>query len=139
MRRSPTKRRGRIEDEIQTQIVAYLRHAGWGPLDFFHTPNEGWHAVRYRARLHRMGLSSGVPDLIFVARPPLAPAYPHAALEIKAPRGRATPEQSAWIAQLQARGWAAAITRGLAETADQLVAWGYLDRHELDRLGCPRY
>lgn len=129
-----TVRAGLSETDIHRRVVAYLRRDAPG-VAFFHCPNEGKRGPKARSLLHGMGVSRGVPDLLFVTPPPnvvrelplgrLVPA-PGAALELKSDTGRLEPEQRAWLETLDANGWATAWTRGLDAALEQLVAWGYL-------------
>ena len=115
------------EYRIHLRAVAELRAAD---VRFFHTPNESNSPPQYRAKLKRMGLSKGVPDLIIPA--PTTGGAPGAVLELKSPRGRLSPEQRSWLAHWSSIGWAAAWTRGHAVTAGQLVVWGYITPEAAD-------
>lgn len=108
------------EYEIHVQIVAELRAAG---RLFFHVPNEIKVAPQYRAKLKRLGVSAGVPDLIIVT--PNRCGRP-SALELKSERGGLKAHQREWLERLGACGWSAACTHGLEEARAQLRAWGYL-------------
>jgi len=119
------------EDTIHAELVARLRAAGRGSRDgsrpdlFFHTPNESRSAPQYRARLRRLGVSPGVPDLVFVLPPPCG-GYVAAALEIKTESGRASKDQKRWLEVMSAHGWAVAVEYGLEACLGRLRAWGYL-------------
>jgi hypothetical protein len=105
------------------RVVAELRRAG---VAFFHVPNEGKHSPQYRAKLARLGVSPGVPDLIIVTPPPKLLLRHGAALELKAPRGRASKAQVEWLEEFGRRGWATAVTYDLDEALGVLRLWGYL-------------
>lgn len=111
------------EEAIHVRVVAELRKAGIH--EFWHTPNESRSTAGYRAKLHRLGLSKGVPDLVIPLPPPCG-GYIAAALELKSDKGRITTEQKQWLETLAGLGWATACTRGLAESLGQLRAWGYI-------------
>jgi hypothetical protein len=111
------------EEAIHVRVVAELRRSG---VRFFHCANESKSTPAYRAKLARLGLSKGVPDLMIMTPPPCG-GYTHAALELKSDKGRITPEQKEWLAFLEAHGWAVACTKGLDESLSQLISWGYID------------
>lgn len=118
------------EEDIHMTIARLLDARG---VLFFHPPNASKSAPHYRAKLHKLGVRKGVPDLIILDAPPRKPFYHGAALELKKRGGRATPEQKRWIDDLAGRGWATAITRGYEETVAQLREWGYLPEKEAKR------
>lgn len=74
-----------------------------------HIPNEGKRSAAYGAKMKRMGLRSGFPDL-FV---PLARGGYHGLMiEMKAEGGRATPDQKKWVAKLNSYGYRASVCVG---------------------------
>lgn len=112
------------EEDIHMTIVKLLHSRG---VLFFHTPNGSMARPHYRAKLAKLGVKKGVPDLIIVDPPPnKSDAYHGAALELKRRGGRARPEQKRWLDDLAGRGWATAVTRGFEETVEKLKEWGYL-------------
>lgn len=75
------------------------------------------------ARLKRMGLRRGVPDYLFIT------AGGHIAfLELKAGKGRLSPEQMAWRDAVIALGCRYAIARTGQEAIEILQSWGILER-----------
>lgn len=117
-------RRGSPEAEIQKRVVAALRLAR---VSFFHVPNEGEFPPQYRAKLVRLGVQPGVPDLIIVTP---SPAYRRpAALELKAPEGKPSDEQIAWRERFEAHAehWLYACTHGLSQSLGMLKWWGYIN------------
>jgi len=131
-RRAPHRpgspRRSDPEAEIQIKIVALLR---WHQVDVCHVPNsDGRAGARNQARLGRLGVEKGMPDLLIFD--PTSPQgmnrwrHHSAALELKSDKGRVTPEQTARLAKLSERGWAVAVTKGYDAAVAQLQAWGYL-------------
>jgi hypothetical protein len=117
---------------------------------FFHATNEGKVSKRQAGERRALGLGAGVSDLVFVmpirvggvaapdgtwAFPPL-PFRDHsrgAALEIKAPRRKADRRQKQWLEFWAAAGFATAVTAGHRATAEQLLAWGYIEPWQRDR------
>jgi hypothetical protein len=113
------------EEVIHVKTVAILRDLGvW----FWHTPNESKATVAYRRKLHQLGLSPGVPDLVIVTPPPVG-SFVGAVLELKSERGRVSEYQKEWIERFRKCGWATAVTFGLDATIAQLTDWGYIGEH----------
>lgn len=113
---------------------------------FFHAVNEGKVSKRQASERRALGLGAGVSDLVFVipARPECTHTrltmtcyecvlYPGAALEIKDPRRKADRRQTQWLEFWAAAGFATAVTAGHRATADQLLAWGYIEPWQRDR------
>jgi hypothetical protein len=119
---------------------------------FFHATNEGKVSKRQAGERRALGLGAGVSDLVFVMPTcvvataaayysydlgrhvdPGARAYPGAALEIKAPRRKADRRQKQWLEFWAAAGFATAVTAGHRATAEQLLAWGYIEPWQRDR------
>lgn len=71
-------------------------------------------------KMKSMGYRKGTPD-IFVAVP--RGGRHGLFLELKAPGGKASPEQIQMIAQLQAQGYAAAVVVGFEQTKAALTAY----------------
>lgn len=111
-----------LEEEIHARVVQALRQAD---VAFFHCPNEGKLPVQYRTKLKRLGVSSGVPDLIIVTPPPCG-GYVAAALEIKRKGGRLADTQRAWLQTMASCEWAVACEYGLEACLARLKEWGYL-------------
>lgn len=125
------------EELIHRHVVAHLRRAR---VVFFHVPNEGKRGPKARAALHGLGVMPGIPDIVIVTPPPkvrgtftttsgdvLDVGKFGAVLELKADKGRATPEQKQWLETFAAHGWATALTHGLDAALGQLRAWGYIE------------
>lgn len=75
----------------------------------YHVPNGGYRARRTAGRMKAAGLRRGCPDLCLpVARHGFHGLY----IELKADKGRATPEQLWWIDQLRGQGYRAEVCHG---------------------------
>jgi hypothetical protein len=125
------------EEKIHRRVVAELRRTfmrrGYerGTEPCFHCPNESQVPAKYRAKLAALGLSCGVPDLIVVNPIVLeGKVYPGLALELKSDKGRASADQIRWLGVWQAAGFYAAVTRGMHETRDLLLACGLIDQQQ---------
>lgn len=120
------------EHDIQARAVGYLRKAG---VRFFAVPNGGLRDQRTAVRLWQEGVEAGVPDLIVVDPPPLAPSAVGAVLEVKTCKGRLSDEQRRWLDDFKARGWEAQVVHGLQGLLSALCALGYLDAGVMQREG----
>lgn len=87
----------------------------------FHVPNEGKRSVVLGRQMKRMGLKTGVPDVIL---PVPKGRYHGLAIEMKSLKGKPTAAQLIWIENLRAVGWRAAICHGWKDAAD--TVWAYL-------------
>jgi len=111
------------EEQEQLALVQWLE---LHKIRYTHVPNEGKHKVQYRAKQKRLGVKPGVPDLLIFDRPPLYPEHVGVAIELKRQKGgRVTPEQTAWLEHLKARGWAVAVCRGAMEAIRFLQELGF--------------
>ena len=114
------------EHDLQVQIVTWARLASatHRELRLLHAiPNSGAGGQRGRAGwLRAEGVLAGVPDLCLpVARSGWHGLY----LELKARRGRISPEQSRWHVDLVAEGYAVAVVRSFEGARSVLL--DYLD------------
>lgn len=73
-----------------------------------HSPNGGKRDGLTGGQLKALGVKPGFPDLIL---PAPSKTHPGLAIEMKSDKGRASPEQSAWLAHLSAHGWDTHILR----------------------------
>lgn len=107
----PKKKNASPEHEIQVRVVSLLKKMSPQPL-FSSTVGGVKVAIHTARRMKEAGYSRGIPDLlIFEPRG----EYVGLAMELKAPKGKASAEQVWWIEKLQARGWKALICRGYEE------------------------
>ena len=120
-----------LESDIQTQIVDYLRaQQARGRIVWFCRVNGGLAQYgRQRIRnysLHLRGVEpsgKGYADLHG-----MLPDGRYFALEIKRPGEKATPEQQAFLAAVQAGGGIAAVVRGFEDVAN--VLWEKSDESD---------
>ncbi len=89
----------------------------------FHCPNGELREKAVAAKLQRMGVQRGVPDVLL---PIPARGFVGLAIELKVGNNTCTPEQLQWLLQLQDSGWDAHMIMGWESTARHLC-W-YLDR-----------
>ena len=116
----------RSEDVEQEAVIAWAHMEERYLPDLkmlYHVPNERKCTVQQGAKLKRLGVRAGVPDLILdVARG----NYHGLRIEMKAMGGRATPAQKEWLDQLRLQGYAATICYG-AEAAIKVLK-DYLEK-----------
>lgn len=108
------------EADIQCAIVQHLRLRGVPGLVWWHTPNGGKRGISEASMFKAMGVRAGVSDLILVH------ANKIFALELKAPGGRATEAQMAFISDIDRAGAFTALVEGLDPAIRTLEAWGLL-------------
>lgn len=98
------------EDGEQEAIVEYCRIRS---IPIVHIPNESKRSKAYGAKLKRMGLSPGFPDLFI----PRAVNGSHGLfIELKTAKGKTSEEQRGWILRLRAEGYEAYVCRGYDRT-----------------------
>ena len=105
------------ESDIQiacNQLLNYLANTHY--FRHFHVPNEGKRSVSYHAKMKKMGLRSGCPDII-VEYPQGRVLY----IELKTKKGRLSDNQKLWAVQSKALGTPHFIVKGgLTECLDQI-------------------
>lgn len=120
--------RDRSEEREQARLIRWSHRPdvrAWGPLAWLHhSPNGGQRSGFTGAQIKALGCKPGFPDLILPVPSPDA-RYTGLAIEMKAPTGRTTPEQDAWLDRLARSGWATAVARSAADA--RLVLCRYLD------------
>ena len=103
-----------IEDDHQIALFRWAAmrktHDGNPLTDYmFAIPNGGRRNPREAARLKKMGVKAGVSDIFL----PIPRNNCHGLwIELKAPKGRISPEQKAWIDRMQEQGYAARVCFG---------------------------
>jgi hypothetical protein len=97
------------EASIQETVIAYC---DLNNIPVYHIPNEGKRSNISGARLKKIGLRKGVPDLCI---PVPKGKYHGLYIELKSNKGKATQEQIEWLKLLKSNGYATAITYGVDE------------------------
>src|SRR5262245_23619452 len=125
-------RRRQPERVLQTALVGHLRLRGRDGVLWLHVPNGGSRDVREAANLKRAGVLPGVADLLLF-RPGACPHCGNTrlegfALELKAPRGRPTEAQLAFMARFADAGGHTCIAEGIDEALGALDAWQIIGR-----------
>jgi len=109
--------RKREEDAAQKWVVEFIERACPGVL-VFHVPNGGKRSKTEAAILKGLGVRAGVPDLIL-----LWPGHV-AGLEMKAPKGKPTPEQEAIGEKFIQMGHQWGVARSPEEAIALMARWG---------------
>ncbi len=114
--------RNTYEDGLTFAVADYLDLQGWL---YTHFPAGEYRPVKVGAKLKRMGLKRGVPDmLIFEPWHSPKPELGYrrggfgVVIELKAPGKYPAPKQREWLAALKARGWSVHVCRSLQEVID---------------------
>lgn len=105
------------EDAEQEAVVEYcdLLH-----IPIVHIPNEGKRSLSYAARMKKMGLRSGFPDLLV----PLARGGYHGLfIEMKYGKNKTTKEQKEWLERLSAEGYACTVCYNAAEAIKTIESY----------------
>ena len=113
-------RRKNPEAQIQRAVVQHLNSRGVAGLVFFHVPNGGSRGKVEGAIFKSMGVRAGVSDLILIHAGKIF------ALELKAPGGRASEAQLAFLSDIDRAGAFTAMPEGLDAALQTLEAWGLI-------------
>lgn len=103
------------EDNEQIAVIQYceLKH-----IIAVHIPNESKRSVAYGAKMKRMGLRKGFPD-IFI--PTAKKDFHGLMIELKRDKkSRVSAEQTAWITYLNKQGYKALICYGATEAINEI-------------------
>lgn len=117
---------GANEDKHQAIVARWLdlHNVTW-----FHCPNETKAKPQYMAKRKRLGVKSGIADVVIIDPPPNYPELVGAHLELKrADGGKETDNQAAWRKKFADRGWATGVCHGSSAMIQQLIKLGYGER-----------
>jgi hypothetical protein len=110
----------RAEQQIHRAVVQHLRQRGAPGLVFLHPANGGFRR-RIEARIFSgLGVRPGASDLL------LWHDGKSFALELKAPGGRATESQLAFLADMERAGAYTCMAEGVDRALKVLETWGLL-------------
>ena len=111
------------ESILQQQIVLYLEHKKlYYQFRYWHTPNEGKRKVWYLKKLKKMGMKSGVPDLILEF-----PQSKFVYCEIKMPKGRLSNAQKLWKVNSEILGTPFHVIKGTYEECKKQIDNIFID------------
>ena len=109
-RKSKPTKQPMTEDAEQEAVIEYCTLKG---IKAVHIPNESKRSPAYGAKMKRMGLRKGFPDLSF---PTPRKGYHGLYIELKRDRTcKPTAEQWRWINYLNGQGYCAAVCYGAGE------------------------
>ena len=98
-----------LEEEEQKKLADYLNYK-FSVLDWCHVPNEGNHKVQYYVKQKKLGVKSGVPDILIFRAPE---HYNGIAIELKRIKGgRVSETQKEWLSRLKTNGWLTKVAKG---------------------------
>lgn len=107
------------ESNVQVAIVRFMRLALPATYRVISIPNGRFQAdPRTIARLKREGLTPGAPDLLLLRNDGW-----FGAMEVKADKGRLSPEQTEWSDWLSGGCGELAVVRSLDDAIEVLRAW----------------
>ena len=110
------------EHEHQVLVVQWLKSRGHS---LFSVPNGailgGTNKYAQLGKLRSEGMSRGVPDLVI--SPPKGNRVT-TALEMKSPGGTVSPEQKAWLDELERWGWRVLVAYGHEQAISRLMEAG---------------
>ena len=112
------RRRLHLEDDLQESVCVFLRWALPADATFWAVPNGGLRHSREAARMSRLGIKAGCPDLHIVHAGKLF------CLELKAPKGTLSPTQVQMIDRLKLCGVPTVVVKSLGEVEQALRGWG---------------
>ena len=97
------------EEDEQIAVIQYCDLLG---IPVMHTANEGKRSAAYGARLKRMGLRPGFPDLLITRA---RGVYHGFAIEMKYGNNKPTKDQIEWLRTLKYEGYATAVCYSASE------------------------
>jgi hypothetical protein len=116
-----------IEHEHQKTLFIWWTleagRRGINPRLMWATPNGGFRHMAEARRLKAEGVKAGVPD-VFLAIP--SQGFHGLFLELKAPKGRVSPEQSDMLDLLRSRGYVGRVCYGWDQAREAIE--GYLGK-----------
>lgn len=117
------------ETKEQITLAAFLNQIKYNgrKLQWAAIPNGGKRDKRTAAILKKMGVKSGLSDILIFDSPPNYPLMKGAALELKKLKGgKVSPEQIEWLTYFENNRWVAGVAEGLDQALALLKDWGYI-------------
>ena len=101
------KTRKHDEQDLQVSVAQLLDSIPIFKDKWCHVPNGGARDAKEGARLKKMGVKKGVPDILIFKM--TKNFYLGFALELKSKTGKITADQEAWLLSFKAEGWATEV------------------------------
>ncbi len=117
---SRTMARRNPEQGIHRAVIQHLQMRGAPGVVFIHVPNGGFRQPTEAAIFKGLGVRAGTSDLLLWHQ---GKAF---ALELKAPGGRATESQLAFLSDMERAGAYTCLAEGLDRALKVLETWGLL-------------
>lgn len=114
------KRRASPEASIQVAVIRILRSRAKPNVFAFAIPNGGKRSITEASRMKAQGVTAGVPDLCIVMG-----GRAHF-LELKALKGRVSPDQKTVMRKLEEAGAICAVSNSVELACEILHDWGVL-------------
>lgn len=113
-----TNPRQHLEDDLQAKIILLLKWSLPADAKAWHVPNGGKRGKIEAARMTRLGVVPGLPDIHLLYRGRLY------CLELKSPKGQLSAIQTQTIAKLATCGAPTAVVREVGDVERALGEWG---------------
>ena len=104
------------ETQEQKQLIQWCRTDARFQF-LFHIPNESVGGSGWIIRNRQMGVKAGVPDLFY---PVPLQGYHGMFIEMKAGKGKTSPEQKKWLIALETMGYKCVVAHGWEEAKKAL-------------------
>ena len=106
------------EDHLQVTVAVMLSKLLPKDAVFWHTPNGGSRHMHEAVKLKSMGVKPGIPDIFIYWKTQLY------AIELKAAKGRVSPEQTDMLDKLWSQGCEFKVCRSKDDVRDACTLWG---------------
>lgn len=118
------RRKNHPEADLQKACADYLTAVCqadplFRALVWWHTPNGGWRTAAEAGMFKVMGVRAGVADFVFV----LPPHGRAAAIELKIPPNKPTPEQVEFASDVLASGGLSGVAYNLDQFIELVTSW----------------
>lgn len=120
----------RVSTTEHDEAVLFSEWLDWNRILYLHVANEGKRSFAAAARLKREGLKRGAPDYLIFTRGSSIVGYRGLAIELKRRKshgtsaGRPSPEQLAFLHELEKCGWCAAVCWGADDAIETCIRYG---------------
>lgn len=113
------------EHEIQEGFIKALKKLNLPNLMWCHAVNEGKIPIHYRAKLKRMGMTNGWPDITLIWHDGNKPMFGF--IEFKTPKGEMTDSQEDFEMFCMKHDMLHDVARSVTDALDTLEKWGIIN------------